>query len=64
MKLEKLENTVNKGRMILMKCRNCGNIDNTVNTTIHTTGVLNNSYYCPKCKNMQEVQIEAISEYK
>ena len=47
-----------------MKCRNCGNINNTVNTTIYTTGVLNNSYYCPKCKNMQEVQIEVISEYK
>lgn len=46
------------------KCENCGNIDNTVNTTIHTTGILNNSYYCPKCKNMQEVQIEVISEYK
>ena len=46
------------------KCENCGNIDNTVNTTIHTTGILNNSYYCPKCENMQEVQIEAISEYK
>ena len=46
------------------KCENCGNIDNTVNTTIHTTGILNNTYYCPKCKNMQEIQIEAISEYK
>lgn len=46
------------------KCESCGNIDNIVNTTTHTTGILNNSYYCPECKKMQKVQIEAISEYK
>ena len=46
------------------KCESCGNLQPGTTSTYLTSGTMNSSFYCPKCKQTQKIQIETTLSYE